>query len=117
MAPRPLVGDRDWIIPIECTGSGLIVYPGRQTYALSALGRGSNTAKALLDNIKQAVQRRQASVREGEPSYRPIIRFLVRPDGLEALHRAYPLLTPLGLPMHQLELQRDDTIDASIYRP
>jgi hypothetical protein len=93
------------------------VYPSRQAIALSELTRGSDTARKLVDDIKQSVERRQATVREGEPPYRPAIRFLVRPDGMESLHRTYPLLTSLGVPMHQLNLESDETIDAWIYHP
>jgi hypothetical protein len=117
LPPRPIVGDRDWIIPIECTGKGLTVITGGRTYALAELTPSGDAAKRLIEDVKQMVQRQQATVRDGEPRYRPIIRFLVRPDGLEALHRTYPLLAPLGLKMHQFEMKQDEVIDSSVFRP
>jgi hypothetical protein len=112
-----VLGSRDWIVPIECTGTGLIVYPGRDVYPLAGLAESNKTGSSMVANIKQAIAKRQASVRQGEPPYRPIIRFLVRPDGLEAMHRAYPLLVPLGVQMFQINMESDEKIDASIYRP
>jgi hypothetical protein len=114
---RRVIGNRDWIVPIECTGTGLTLFPARQKFALDGLKRDSETTEALIDSVRKMIERRQASVRQGESPYRPMIRFLVRPDGLESLHRAYPLLEPLRLPMHQVDLERDDVLDASIYQP
>ena len=56
------------------------------------------------------VARRQASVRAGEPPYRPQIRFLVRPDGKRAYYQAYPALESLQLPMFQQNLDADEDV-------
>ena len=45
------------------------------------------------------IARRQATVRPGEPPYRPMIRFRVLPDGLRTYHLAYPALEALHVPM------------------
>ena len=47
----------------------------------------------------QGIARHQASVRPGEPPYRPQIRFRVRPDGLRSYYLAYPALESLRVPM------------------
>ena len=39
-----------------------------------------------------------------------MIRFLVRPDGLDTYYRAYPLLEALGVPMSRQNLERDEEI-------
>jgi hypothetical protein len=116
-APRRTVSNRDWIIAIECNEAGLTLYPARKQFPVDSLTRGSATVAALKGEIQRMIERQQARVREGEPAYRPIIRFLVRPDGMKAMLHAYPLLEPLQLPMHQIVMEKNAEIDASIYRP
>jgi hypothetical protein len=97
--PGPLVGNRDWIIPIECTADALVVFPSGQRIAIAQLVTGQAGRNPLVEIIQQMVARRQATVRPGEPPYRPMIRFRVRPDGLRSYHLAYPALEVLQLPM------------------
>jgi hypothetical protein len=60
---------------------------------------GSETDAALVQTVTNLIARRQASVRPGEPPYRPIICFRVAPDGLRTYLRAYPLLERLNVAM------------------
>src|SRR5436305_1621069 len=39
------------------------------------------------------------TVRQGEPPYRPLVRFRVHPDGVRSYYFAYPLVEILGVPM------------------
>jgi hypothetical protein len=60
--------------------------------------------------IQQTIARRQASVRPGDPPYRPQLRFLVRPDGSATYYRAYPLLESLQVPMGRQNIDKDEAI-------
>jgi hypothetical protein len=95
--PRPirLLGNRDWVIPIECHADGAVLRGGGQKYPLSALTADGPLPQAL----RQMIARRQAGVRPGEPPYRPQVRFLIYPDGLRTYDLTFPLLQPLGIPM------------------
>jgi hypothetical protein len=103
------MGNRDWIIAIECTAQGAVLYPYGQRVTLAELVGGAG-AEPLAENIRQMIARRQAGVRPGELPYRPMLRFMVRPDGLQTYYRVYPLLGPLGLPMSRQNLEQDEDI-------
>ena len=60
----------------------------------------------MLSNPVALVDRRQASVRPGEPPYRPLLRFQVHPDGLRGYYFAYPLLERLRIPMSRENLDK-----------
>lgn len=107
--PQRLVGNRDWLIAIECTAEGTVLYPSGQRVGAADLVPGKSTDK-LAEMVEQLIARRQASVRPGDLPYRPLIRFLVRPDGLETYYRAYPLLARLGVPMSRQSLEKDEDI-------
>lgn len=97
--PGPLVGNRDWTIAIECTADALVVVSSGQRITTAELSMGKNDANPLLEIVQRLIARRQATVRPGEPPYRPMIRFRVHPDGLRAYHLAYPALEALHVPM------------------
>jgi hypothetical protein len=110
-----LLGNRDWIIPVECTPDTLVLYPARLRLPLGTLSRGEAGDNPLVHAVQQMIERRQASVRPGEPSYRPIIRFLVRPGGLRSYYVAYPLLQALQVPMMRENLDPDEDIYKRMY--
>jgi hypothetical protein len=97
--PLVLVGNRDWLIFVDCKADGLTLSPLGQHIAASAIGRNGNGVNPLQESVEQLITRRQASVRPGEPPYRPLIRFRVYPDGLRSYYLAYPALEALGVPM------------------
>jgi hypothetical protein len=112
--PRPakaatprLMGNRDWFIAVECTAQGAVLHPSGQSVTLAELLRGAGV-EPMAESIRQMIARRQATVRPGELPYRPMLRFVVRPDGLETYYRLYPLLGPLGLPMYRQSLEQDE---------
>jgi hypothetical protein len=109
--PGPLVvGNRDWIIPIECTADTLVVRPSGQRIATADLSNGNRAHNVLLETVQRMVTRRQATVRPGEPLYRPMIRFRVWPDGLRSYYLAYPALEALQVPMSRENLDpREET--------
>jgi hypothetical protein len=94
----PLNPDRNWLLAIECRADGLLLPTGRRI-AASELSPAAGAASPLFEAVQQLIARKQATVRPGEPPYRPRIRFLVRPDGFRTYYLAYPALEPLGLPM------------------
>jgi hypothetical protein len=106
--PKPfhLTGNRDWIIPLVCTPDA-IVLPSGATIAASALNT-SDGAKALIKAVQDIIARKQATVREGEPPYRPQIRFLVHPEGLRLYHQAYPTLEALQVPILRQNIEPED---------
>jgi hypothetical protein len=98
--------NRDWTIAIECTADAVVVPPGGQRIALTALTPENRADNVLLQTVRQMIERRQMMVRPGEPPYRPIIRFLVQPDGLRAYYLAYPALESLQVPMTRENLRK-----------
>jgi hypothetical protein len=110
-----ILGNRDWIIPIECTPDTLVLYPARLRFPVGTLPRGDDPDQPLVQAVRQMIERRQASVRPGEPPYRPVVRFLVRPGGLRSYYVAYPLLQPLQVPMSRENLDRDEDVFQRMY--
>jgi hypothetical protein len=106
--PKPfrLTGNRDWIIPIECTPDGLTL-PSGVKIAAGALATGDG-GKTLTKAVQDLIARKQATVRDGEPPYRPQVRFLVHPEGLRVYHTAYPILEPLQVPILRQNVDPDD---------
>lgn len=105
-APRTLVspplgrllGNREWNIAIECSGTGVVVKQGSQKFTLESLAARVQGEHPLAQAVRQMIDRRQAALQPGEPPYRPVLRFQVKSDGLRAYYLAYPLLTDLGVP-------------------
>jgi hypothetical protein len=109
--PR-LTGGRDWIIPVECKGQALVIYPSRLSIPTDSLAREK---EVLRQEVTQMIARRQASVRPGEPPFRPQLRFLVRPDGIGTYYRAYPLLESLGVIMTRQNIDQNEEIKPSSF--
>jgi hypothetical protein len=65
--------------------------------------------------VHQLIARRQATVRPGESPYRPLIRFLVRPDGLRTYHLAFPALESLRVPMARINLEQDEELRPELF--
>lgn len=99
--PRPVrVGsNRDWIIPVECTADAVSLPTVGKVFALKELAGARPNASPLLQTVRSMIERRQATVRPGEPEYHPQIRFVVAPDGVRAYYLAYPALEYLRIPM------------------
>jgi hypothetical protein len=107
--PRPvrLIGNRDWIIPVECRADGLVVRGLGQKIPLASLTGNAAAESPLLQAVRQMIARRQASVRPGEPPYRPQVRFLIYPDGLRTYFLSFPALEPLGIPLTRQNVEAD----------
>jgi hypothetical protein len=95
-----VLGNKDFLITIECRGDHVSVFPGGMTFRWTPANMKA-TDQALVQGIKNLIAKRQASVRAGEPSYRPVIRFQVSAEGLRTYYQAYPLLESLGVPMRR----------------
>jgi hypothetical protein len=94
-----LIGNRDFILVLECTADAVIIQPWGTRFPLPSLPKEADPSHPLVQTIQQLINRRQATVLPGETPYRPILRFKIRPDGLRAYYLAYPLLEGLRLPM------------------
>jgi hypothetical protein len=108
-APPPLgrlLGNRDWLIYLECNADGVVLKHGNQKFTREALAATTAGESTLAQAVRQLVAKRQATVRPGEPPYRPLLRFQVHPDGLRAYYLAYPLLDSLRLPMARENMER-----------
>jgi hypothetical protein len=107
--PRPprLIGNRDWVIPVECRADGVVVRNLGQKIPLASLSVPAGTESPLLQAVKQMIARRQASVRSGEPPYRPQVRFMIYPDGLRTYFLTFPSLEPLGIPLTRQNVEAD----------
>jgi len=101
-------GDRDWIIRVECSADAVRLSPGRARVGVAALEQQRAEAAAFLKVIQDMIARRQATLRPGEPPYRPQIRFLIQPDGWRSFYAAYPVIGTLQIPMSRENLKRDE---------
>jgi hypothetical protein len=72
------------------------------------MARQGGAASPLLAALREMIDRRQATVRPGEPPYRPHIRFKVWPEGLRTYYLAYPALEVLQVPMTRENRKRDE---------
>ncbi len=93
-----LLGNKDFLITIECYSDFVTISPGGMSFRWTAANMKS-ADKAFAQAIANLIERRQASVRAGEPPYRPLICFRVTADGRPMCLHAYPLLEPLHVPM------------------
>ncbi len=105
--PRPirLIGNRDWIIPIECRADGVVLRNAGQKFTTTSLTGGAENP--LLLTLRQTIARRQATVRPGEPPYRPQLRFLIYPDGLKTYYTALSAVDPLGVTVTRQNVEAD----------
>jgi hypothetical protein len=94
-----VVGNRDFVITLACYEKGVLLTPGGATFAWNSQTDAKQTDDALVRAVAELVNRRQATVREGEPPYRAVLRFEVREPGRRTYYRVYPLLERLHLPM------------------
>jgi hypothetical protein len=109
LAPRPkrapapaafrLEGNRDLPIILECRADDVVMTVNDRHWQVADLERDPAARAALANAVQQWVDRRQATLREGQTPYRPLVRFRVKPDGLRTYYAAYPALEKLGLPM------------------
>ena len=89
-AARPGAGE--WVVVIECEGQGVRVSPSRVTVSLADLARGRGGDVLLAQTVLDLLARRRAAGRPDDPTFRPVVRFVVHRDGLRAFHLAYPAL-------------------------
>lgn len=95
-----VLGNKDFVITIDCYADHVSVFPGGMTFRWTPATMKA-TDQALVQGIANLISKRQASVRPGEPPYRPVIRFQVSTEGLRSYYQAYPLLDSLGVPMRR----------------
>src|SRR5262249_27104816 len=115
LRPAILGGDRDYVILIECRANAVVLYPFGTSFPAESLAPGNGGGTLLQEAVSRLIPRRQAPVRPGEQPYRPQVRFLVRPDGLLSMHRAYPVLEALLVPLSRQNLRTDEEVNLSDY--
>ena len=100
-----LLGNKDFLITIDCYDDFVTVSPGAMSFRWTA-GNAKAADQAFAQAIANLIEHRQASVRTGEPPYRPVICFRVTADGRATCLHVYPLLESLHVPM-----MRENVID------
>jgi hypothetical protein len=110
LRPAILGGDRDYIIMLECRANSVVLFPYGNSFSAESLAVKNGGGVVLQEAIKRMIARKQASVRPGEQPYRPQVRFMLRPDGLRSMHRAYPLLEELHIPLTRQNLDADEDV-------
>jgi hypothetical protein len=86
---------------LECHGNEIVFTATGKSWSVAELERNQATRAAFADTIQQWIARRQATVREGQTPYRPLLRFRVDPDGVRTYYAAYPAVERLGVPMRR----------------
>jgi hypothetical protein len=110
LRPALLGGDRDYIIMLECRRNSVVLYPYGNSFSTESLAAKNGGGVILVDAIKRMIARKQTAVRAGEQPYRPQVRFMVRPDGLQSMHRVYPRLEELHIPLTRQNLDADEDV-------
>jgi hypothetical protein len=100
-----LLGNRDWPILVECQADAVVVRAIPLRVTAASLERTDTEASHLVQAVQKMIADRQHTLRPGEPPYRPLIRFVVHPDGLRTYYLAYPRLEALGLPLTRENVQ------------
>lgn len=95
--PSRLQADHDFIIQVTCAVDGVVFR--NQLYPAYPAANQQAVAATLVRNIQQTIDRKQATVRDGEPMYRPLIRLKVEVDGLRSYLWIYRALESLRVPM------------------
>lgn len=107
-----LIGNRDWYIDLDCRATGVRLRVLDREFPVDSLTAGREGGAALVQLVTQLIARKQATVRPGEPPYRPILRFDVTPDGLRSYYAAHRHLEPLRLPMLRVNVEDGSTASA-----
>jgi hypothetical protein len=103
--PPRWFGSRELNLYLDCSAEGVVLFPSGAKFTTEALAAAKESANPLYQAVQTAIARRQATVRPGEPPYRPRIRFRVLTGGLRTFHLAYPALEALQLPMTRENLE------------
>jgi hypothetical protein len=112
-----LIGNRDWSIIIDCREHEVLLLATAQRFPLASLRQPTAGPHALSESVRRLIDRRQATVRPGEPPYRPVLRFRVYPDGLRSYYAANSLLDALGLPATRENLDGPEPALPESFRP
>jgi hypothetical protein len=107
---RPILfnRNRDWFIKIDCYSDRIVIEGTGQVVASSTLVGADPSANPLIQGVHAMIERRQATVPDGDIPYRPLIRFRVHPDGVRAYYLAYPALEALNVPLSRENLEAED---------
>lgn len=100
-----LIGNRDFIVTVECSDKGVVVLPRGKDFPLAQLRQKATRDNVLAREVRDLIAHRQATVAAGEPPYRPEIRFRIRPEGRRTFYVAYPLLEDLGVSMSREDVE------------
>jgi hypothetical protein len=111
-----LLGNRDWPIAVECQADAVVVRAAGLRVPGVALNPGDPDASHLVEGVRKLIADRQATLRPGEPPYRPILRFQVHREGLRVYYLAYPLLEGLRLPMTRENVEPPPRAPATLER-
>lgn len=102
-----MLGNRDYAIVLECTEEAIVIQPWGIRFENGDLPMRPDPNHKLVQTITKLIARRQATVRQGEPPYRPVLRFQIQPGGLRSYYLAYPMLESLHLPMTRENAQEE----------
>jgi len=90
---------------VECQADTVVVRSLGLRVPAASLESADQDQGRLARAVQKLIADRQATVRPGEPPYRPVIRFLVHPEGLRTYYLVYPQLEVLRLPMTRENVQ------------
>lgn len=105
-----MLGNRDFPLVLECTEDAIVIQPWGIRFENVDLPKRPDPNHKLVQTINKLIARRQATVRESEPPYRPVLHFQIQPGGLRSYYLAYPMLEALHLPMVRENAQEEAEI-------
>jgi hypothetical protein len=81
------------------------ISPRGKVFPMTSLEQRVSRDNELAREVRNLIAERQATVGQGEPAYRPEIRFRIRPEGRRTFYLAYPLLEGVGVTMTREDLE------------
>jgi len=91
---------REWEIVVECTSTGVIVWPGETVLPHARLSGAENSLRLLLEAMITDRRKRQ-------PDVQPQLKFLIHPDGMRSCYLAAAAVQLLGLPTRHDQLSEE----------
>jgi hypothetical protein len=95
-----LRANHDYNITLVCWPDGVVLTATGEFYAMTPVENQKAMATSLVQTIQKMIARRQATVRDGEPPYQPLIRLQLQAEGgVRSFIWIVPSLRTLNIPM------------------
>jgi hypothetical protein len=113
LRPALLGGEGTHVIFVECQADRIVIYPSRRVVGIDSLNH-TPAYNPLFKDVQEMIARRTSNLAPGERRPHLQVRFLVHPDGEQAMHLAYPVLDALPVEKVRVSLQPEDKVERMV---